>query len=224
VLLLLGAAWVVFSLIVPQLGVTSLRSVSVLLGIVLLAAAASELPAMMSAAPDRRWSHALLAVAFAAAGVVALVWPSPTFAVVARIVGWALLVKGTVDILHGFMARRAEIGGAAAARGGQEHPEPEAAGGPGLRGAAPWWAPLCLGVFELGLAFWAVSYPGYSLTLLLLWIGLTALTVGLSKIATAMRPGVREAAAEGPLPPTGFGAPAVGEAARTEGRLRRPTA
>jgi hypothetical protein len=62
---------------------------------------------------------------------------------------------------------------------------------------SPWWSPLAVGAFEIGIAFWAVSYSRFSLSLLVLWVALAALATGLTKIAMAFRvPAVRGTAAE----------------------------
>jgi len=75
-----------------------------------------------------------------------------------------------------------------------------------------------VGAFEIGIAFWAVSYPRFSLSLLVLWVALAALATGLTKISMAFRiPSVRGTAAEYDQTPaaTGYGASAVREAGRT---------
>ncbi len=211
-LLAAGVAFILFALAIPQFDLTTVRSVAILLGIVLLLSAGSELLAAMATARDWQWSHALLAVLLVAGGVVALAWPDPTFAVVARIAAWYFLIKGLYDIVNSFIARRAERYGAA---------------GEDIRGTAQWWMPLVIGALEIGVAFWAATYPRFSLTLLTLWVGLAALSTGLTKIAMSFRKrGVRgefPAFSEGFLPPVGFGTGAARESGRAEeGRARRP--
>lgn len=219
ILLTLGTAWVLFSLAIPQFDLTTLRSVMVLLGIVLLVSAVSELPPMMSAESAWRWTHGVLAVLFVAGGVVALVWTDPTFDVVARLTAWYLVVKGVYDVINAFVARRGEF----RRHEGVEAGTRSGGAGPGLRGASPWWAPLAVGAFEISIAFWAVTYPRFSLSLLVLWVALAALATGLTKIAMAFRvPAVRAAGADGETVPSGYGATAVGESGRRlreEGRV-----
>jgi uncharacterized membrane protein HdeD (DUF308 family) len=213
---------VLFSLAIPQFDLTTLRSIMILLGIVLLVSAVSELPAIASVAPNWRWSHSLLAVLFLAGGIVGLAWTDPTFEAVARLAAWYLLVKGVYDIVNAFVARRAEFRREEAGAGLQ----PER-GGPSMRGASPWWAPLAIGAFEIGIAFWAVAYPRFSLSLLVLWVALAALATGLTKIAMAFRvPAVRGTEVEDELARTGYRAGAVDDSARRAretGRVGRGT-
>jgi uncharacterized membrane protein HdeD (DUF308 family) len=209
-ILLLGTVWVLFSLAVPQFDLTTLRSIMVLLGIILLVSAISELPAIASVAPNWRWSHSLLAVLFLVGGIVALAWTHPTFEAVARLAAWYLLVKGVYDMVNAFVARRAEFRREEA--GVSLRP---AQGGPRVRGASPWWAPLAIGAFEIGIAFWAVAYPRFSLSLLVLWVALAALATGLTKIAMGFRvPAVRGTEVEDELARTGYGPGALSDSAR----------
>jgi uncharacterized membrane protein HdeD (DUF308 family) len=220
VLLLLGAVWTLFALAIPQFGLTTLRSAMVLLGILLLASAVSELPPAMSAARRWSWTHGALAVLFVVGGIVALAWTTPTFEAVARLTAWYLLVKGLYDVVNAFVSRRGEFSAegdrdldAQAGRASETHRSAA-----GLWGVSPWWSPLAVGAFEIGIAFWAVSYPRFSLSLLVLWVALAALATGLTKISMAFRiPSVRGTAAEYDQTPaaTGYGASAVREAGRT---------
>ncbi len=220
-----GIAWVVFALAILQFDLTTERSIAVLLGVVLLVSAVSEMIATTATARDWRWSHALLAVLCVAGGVVALAWPDPTFTVVARIVAWYLLGKGIYDVVNAFVARRAELRTTGLPTEELRGTELRAAERHGaqvadVRGTAQWWMPLIVGMFEIGVAFWAAAYPNRSLTLLVLWVGLAALATGLTKIAmaTRMRGVRRELAAVDMFPSTGFGAPAVAEATRSHAR------
>ncbi|KJE21067.1 hypothetical protein FF36_04662 [Frankia torreyi] len=214
-LLAVGVAFTLFALAIPQFDMHSLKRIAVVLGIVLLLGAASEVLAAGATARDWRWSHLLLAALFVVGGIVALVWPDPTFKVVARTVAWFFLIKGVYDIINSFAARRSE-----------QHAEAEADG----RAPAQWWMPLVVGALEIGVAFWAVGYPRDSRSLLALWVGLAALALGLTKIAMALR--LRGVRAPAPLDSlhlddlttAGFGGRAVAEGGRLEGgRAQRAT-
>ncbi|GAB2984401.1 hypothetical protein LWP59_18135 [Amycolatopsis acidiphila] len=61
-------------------------------GLMLIVAALSQ-AADVQAARGHRMVHAVLAGIFFTAGLVALVWPDPTFVALARLVAWALLFK-----------------------------------------------------------------------------------------------------------------------------------
>ncbi|ABD10970.1 hypothetical protein CcI156_04950 [Frankia sp. CcI156] len=213
--LAVGAAFALFALAIPQFDLTTVWSIAVLLGIVLLLGAVSELLAAAATARDWRWSHALLAVLFVAGGVVALVWPDPTVKAVGRIAAWFFLIKGLYDVVNSFVARRTEQQAAAGqyATAAEGRPTP-----------AQWWMPLIVGALEIGAAFWVVGSQRVSLPLLALWVGLTALAIGLTKIAMGFRlRGVSRppASLEGLAIP-GFGAGAVEGRRLEEGRVQRP--
>jgi uncharacterized membrane protein HdeD (DUF308 family) len=212
-LLALGIGWLIFSLAIPQLDFRTARSLSVLLGLLLFAAAVSELATAATADRDWRPTHGLLAFLSIAGGIVALAWPGPTITVVSRILAWYLLFKGIHDIATAFAGRSAAPRGAAFGTDAGN-----------LSGRSPWWAPLAVGAFEIGVAFWAVSYPHQSRGLMLLWLGLAALATGLTRITSAFwSRAAAEAEAEF-VPPTGYGARAAGEAGRAgaETRVRPP--
>jgi uncharacterized membrane protein HdeD (DUF308 family) len=214
-LLALGIGWLIFALAIPQLDRRTVKSRSVLLGLLLLAGAVSELATAVAAGRDWRPTHGLLAVLFVVGGIVALAWPGPTITVVARILAWYLLFKGIHDITTAFAARSA---------GGREAAFGTDAGN--LHGRSPWWAPLAVGAFEIGIAFWAVSYPHQSRGLLLLWLGLAALATGLTRITAAFWSRAAAEAEAELVPPVGYGARAAAAAeagrAGAETRVRPP--
>jgi uncharacterized membrane protein HdeD (DUF308 family) len=60
-----------------------------------------------------------------------------------------------------------------------------------------WWTLLIAGVIEVVLAFWAAGYPGRATTLLVLWVGFSALTRGITEIVLAFQlKGMRDAAGQ----------------------------
>jgi uncharacterized membrane protein HdeD (DUF308 family) len=166
VFLVTGVAWMLISLAVLQFDLTSVRSISILLGVVLLVAGANELFIGMSR-KSWRWAHLALGVLFLAGGVLAFVWPGKTFLVLARLVGWFLLFKGTADITLSFAERRI---------------------------SDLWWLRLVTGIMEVGLAFWVVGSLTRSAALLVLWVGLAALFRGITELIFAFT--VRSAARE----------------------------
>ena len=46
-----------------------------------------------------------------------------------------------------------------------------------------WWISLVLATLEIGVAIWAVRYPGRSVVLLVLWIGIAAISRGIALLA-----------------------------------------
>ena len=186
--LVLGVAWLLLSFVILQFNTLSIATISWILGLVLLAAAVNEL-ADVAISPGWKWLHALVGVVFLAGGVAALAWPGETFLVLANLVGWYLLVKGTFDVVVALsMRHQLEL----------------------------WGLTLAMGVLELVLAFWAVGYTGRSAALLVLWVGLGALAKGVTNIlvafqvrrlGSAVARGVRE---ETVLPPASAAVPTQG--------------
>lgn len=157
ILLVIGIVWLVFGMMVLQFNLTSARSIALVTGLMLIVAAFSQL-ADVQAGRGHRVVHAVLAGIFFTAGLIALVWPDPTFLALARLVAWLLLFKGCANIVVALMVR-----------------------GTGTL----WWLLLLLGVVEIVVALWAAGVPSRSATLLVLWVGLIALTKGIADIVLA---------------------------------------
>ncbi|CUU55922.1 Short repeat of unknown function (DUF308) [Parafrankia irregularis] len=190
-LLPLGIGWLLFALAIPMFGLTTGKSIAVLLGITLLLGALSELVTGLASGVSWRPTHAALAVALAAGGIVALVWPSPTLAVVARIAAWSLLALGIHALVSAFSQRQAAHGGT-------------------------WWAPLTIGAFSVAMAFWAATHHHPTYSLVVLWVALTALVIGLTKFAATMRSADGEEPRLDTLMHSGFSGRAAAGAARAE--------
>jgi uncharacterized membrane protein HdeD (DUF308 family) len=158
VLLTIGILWILLSFIVLQFTYSSILSISILIGIVLILAAASEIE-MAFISPGWKWVHAALGVLFALGGVFAWVYPGQTFGTLALIFGWYLLIKGTFDIVFALMNHGAHL----------------------------WWLGLLAGVAEVLIAFWAVGYVGRSAALLVLWVGIGALLRGIMTLVWAFQ-------------------------------------
>jgi uncharacterized membrane protein HdeD (DUF308 family) len=157
-LLIAGICWVLISLAVLQFDLTSVWSIAILTGIVLIFAGVDELfTAVVS--PSWKWVHGLLAVLFLAGGVIAFAWPKSTFEVIARLFAWYLLFKGTFDVIVAVENRGYEL----------------------------WWLLLITGIAEIVLAFWAVGYQGRAAALLILWVGIGALFRGVTNIFMAFQ-------------------------------------
>jgi uncharacterized membrane protein HdeD (DUF308 family) len=157
--LLLGVGWMVVALAVLQFDITSVHTISLLFGVILVAAAIHEF-ADIFIAPGWKWLHAALSGLFLIGGMATLVWPDITFVALANLIGWYLLFKGTFDIVAALSFRdRIDL----------------------------WGLGLAAGVLELVLAFWAVGYAGRSAALLILWVGLGALAKGVTSIVVAFQ-------------------------------------
>ncbi len=157
-LLVAGICWVLISLAILQFDLTSVWSIAILTGIVLIFAGVDEI-FTAAVSPSWKWVHVLLAVLFLGGGVIAFAWPQSTFEVIARLFAWYLLFKGTFDVIIAVENRAYEL----------------------------WWLLLITGIAEIVLAFWAVGYQGRAAALLILWVGIGALFRGVTNIFVAFQ-------------------------------------
>jgi uncharacterized membrane protein HdeD (DUF308 family) len=162
-LLITGIGWMLVALIVLRFDYTSVSAISILFGIVAIAAGVLEIGVLILAGGWWKLLHAILAVVFIAAGIVAFVHPGDTFAALAAVFSFFLIFAGTFDIIISISARH-EI--------------------------EVWWLQLVGGIVELLLGFWAAGYYGRSAILLVVWVAAIALIRGVRDIVLAFR--VRE--------------------------------
>jgi uncharacterized membrane protein HdeD (DUF308 family) len=159
-LLVTGVGWMLVALIVLRFDYTSVSAISILFGIVAIAAGIVEIGVAMLAQGWWRLLSALLAVAFIAAGIIAFIHPGDTFAALAAVISFFLVFAGTFDIITAISVRR-EI--------------------------EVWWLQLVGGIIELGLGFWAAGYYGRSAVLLVAWVAAFAIIRGVRDIVLAFR-------------------------------------
>jgi uncharacterized membrane protein HdeD (DUF308 family) len=162
-LLITGIGWMLVGLIVLRFDYTSVSAISILFGIVAIAAGVLEIGALILARGWWKLLNALLAVAFIAAGIVSFIHPGNTFAALAAVFSFFLIFAGTFDIIVSISARR-EI--------------------------EVWWLQLVGGIIELVLGFWAAGYYGRSAVLLVAWVAAFTIIRGVRDIVLAFR--VRE--------------------------------
>jgi len=162
-MLITGIAWIVVSVILLRFDYTSVRSISILFGIVALFAGAAEIGMLFIAAGWWKLLHAILALVFIVAGVVAFIHPGNTFLALAAVFSFFLIFAGTFDIIISISTRH-EI--------------------------EVWWLQLIGGIIEVALGFWAAGYYGRSATLLVAWVAAFAIIRGVRDIVLAFR--VRE--------------------------------
>ena len=149
-----GGIWLLFSFVILALDSTSVATVGILLGILLLFGAVTEV-VQMFVAPGWRWAHGLLAVLFLITGIGSFASPYQTVGGLSLFIAWYLLFKGAADVFSS-IAFRDEI--------------------------PLWGLGLAAGIGEMLLGLWAVGYPGRSLALLVIWIGVGALLRGIGDI------------------------------------------
>jgi uncharacterized membrane protein HdeD (DUF308 family) len=162
-LLITGIGWAIVGLILLRFNYTSVHAISLLFGIVALAAGVLEIGVIFMVRGWWKLLNAVLALAFLAAGVVALIHPGNTFQALAAVFSFFLVFAGTFDIIQSIAARK-EID--------------------------IWWLQLIGGIIELFLGFWAAGYYGRSAVLLIAWVAAFALIRGVRDIVLAFR--VRE--------------------------------
>jgi uncharacterized membrane protein HdeD (DUF308 family) len=163
-LLITGIAWILVGVILLRFDYTSVSSISILFGVVAIAAGLFEIGAVFLAAGWWKLLNAVLAVAFIASGVIAFIHPGDTFLALAAVFSFFLIFAGTFDIIQAISMRH-EI--------------------------EVWWLTLIGGIIELVLGFWAAGYYGRSAVLLIAWVSAFALIRGVRDIVLGFR--VREA-------------------------------
>jgi uncharacterized membrane protein HdeD (DUF308 family) len=161
--LLTGLGWMLVALILLRFDYSSVSAISVLFGVVAVAAGVLEIGVLILARGWWKLLHAVLVVIFIAAGIVAFIHPGNTFAALAAVFSFFLVFAGTFDIIIAISARR-EI--------------------------EVWWLQLVGGIIELALGFWAAGYYGRSAVLLVAWVAAFAIVRGVRDVILAFR--VRE--------------------------------
>ena len=104
--------------------------------------------------------HGIVGVLFIGAGVWALVHPHSAFATLAALIGFFFLVKGVFDLTIAFMTRAI---------------------------FDLWWLQLIIGIFEIVLAFWVAGAFQRSVVLLVVYVGIVALSRGITEIFLAFK-------------------------------------
>jgi uncharacterized membrane protein HdeD (DUF308 family) len=159
-LLVTAIGWMLVALIVLRFDYTSVSAISILFGIVAIAAGVLEIGVMLLANGWWRLLHALLALVFIVAGIVAFIHPGDTFAALAAVFSFFLIFAGTFDIIVSISIRH-EI--------------------------EVWWLQLVTGIIELALGFWAAGYYGRSAVLLIAWVAAIAILRAIRDIVLAFR-------------------------------------
>jgi len=158
--LLTGIAWLVFALIVFQWDYTTVAAISYLFGVVAIVAGVNELFQIAVSTTGWKWIHGLLGVLFILAGIYALWHPYDTFAALSGLVGLFLLAKGIFDLTVAFITKgQFEL----------------------------WWLQLVAGLIEIMLAFWVAGNHKEKAILLVVYVGIVALSRGITEIFLAFK-------------------------------------
>ena len=162
IFLVIGTAWLLFAIMVFRFDWRSVSAISIVFGVIVLAAAVDEILAAF-AGGQSGWMVALrlvVAAALVVIGVIAFIHPGNTFAALAAVMSFYFIVKGAFTIIVAFATRKdAEL----------------------------WWLLLLLGLAELLLGFWAAGDFGHRQILLIVWVGAAALTRGIGAFIFAFR-------------------------------------
>ena len=171
IFLVIGTAWLLFAIIVFRFDFTSVSAISIVFGIVVLAAALDEILAAF-AGGQSGWMVALrlvVAAALVVVGVISFIHPGSTFKALAAVMSFYFIIKGGFTAIYAIATRK----------------ETEL-----------WWLVLIIGLAELLLGFWAAGDFGHRQILLIVWVGAAALLRGIGAFIFAFRlRDVREAEA-----------------------------
>lgn len=159
IFLVIGTVWMLFAITVFRFNWRSVSAISILFGIAVIGMAFEELIVAFSESRSG-WAKAgrlLLAAAFVVIGVIAFIHPGNTFAALAGVMSFYFIFMGMFRIAFAIDARN----------------------------ATTWGLELLLGVVEILIGFWAAGDFGRRSILLVVWVGVAALTRGMSAIAFA---------------------------------------
>jgi uncharacterized membrane protein HdeD (DUF308 family) len=159
VFLLTGILWILIGIFVLEADYASAKLIGYLLGFWLLFGGVTEF-VEMGLVPGWRWLHGVLGVLFVVGGIAALMSPFQTFTILADLVAFFLVLKGTFDLVVSIMTR--EI-------------------------VDLWWLTLIAGIIQIALGIWAAGYPGRSAALLILWVGIGAIVRGIVHIVMSFQ-------------------------------------
>jgi uncharacterized membrane protein HdeD (DUF308 family) len=154
-----GVLWIFIGLFVLGADFDSAVLIGYMVAFWLIFAGVAE---FMEAAvtPSWRWLHIVLGVFLVIGGIAALTAPFQTFTVLAGLMGFFLVLKGTFDFVLGITSRHL---------------------------LDLWWLTMTVGILEVLLGIWAMGYPGRSAALLVLWIGVGAIMRGVAEIVLAFQ-------------------------------------
>jgi uncharacterized membrane protein HdeD (DUF308 family) len=158
--LVTGIGWLVFALLVFQWDFTTVYAVSILFGCVAFAAGVNEFMQMTVSTTGWKIVHAILGVLFVLAGLWAFVHPHNAFATIAGLMGFFLLFKGIFDLTVAFITKsQFDL----------------------------WWLQLIVGIIEILLAFWVAGSFRDKAILLVVYVGVIALSRGITELFLAFK-------------------------------------
>ncbi|HEY2161064.1 MAG TPA: DUF308 domain-containing protein [Solirubrobacteraceae bacterium] len=159
--LLIGAFWVVISLVILKFNHASVVTVGLLIGIMFLIFAVEEFILAAMSEGIVRWVWVFFGILLGAGGIVSILHPRNTFAGFADILGFVFLVIGVIWLVQAFVERDFN---------------------------SMWWLGLTAGVLMVILAFWVSGefFLSRAYTLLV-FAGIWALIKGVTDIVRAFQ-------------------------------------
>ncbi len=109
--------------------------------------------------PSARWLYVAYGILVVGAGILTLAWPQITVRVLEIILGWFLVLWGTLDIIGAGM-----------------HTERDW-----------WWLRLIRGIIVIGLGIWALAQPGVTTRILIAILAISAVVFGIVELVSAFR-------------------------------------
>ncbi len=158
--LVTGIGWLIFALLVFQWDYTTVYAISILFGFVAIAAGMNEFLLIGLSTTGWKIAHGILGVLFVIAGIWALVHPHNAFATIAALMGYFLLFKGIYDLTLAFVSRPV---------------------------FDLWWIQLIVGIIEIVLAFAVAGNFRQKAILLVVFVGVIALTRGITELIFAFK-------------------------------------
>jgi uncharacterized membrane protein HdeD (DUF308 family) len=155
-----GIGWLVFALLVFQWDYTTVYAISILFGFVALGAAVNEFFQITVVTTGWKIVHGILGGLFVIAGIWAFVHPHNAFATISALIGFFFLFKGIFDITVAFVTKaQFDL----------------------------WWLQLVVGIVEIMVAFWVAGSFRDKTILLVVYVGVMALTRGITEIFLAFK-------------------------------------
>jgi uncharacterized membrane protein HdeD (DUF308 family) len=158
--LVTGIGWLVFALLVFQWDFTTVYAISILFGFAALGAAMNEFFQITVVTTGWKIVHGILGAVFTIAGIWAFVHPHNAFATISALIGFFFLFKGIFDITVAFVTKaQFDL----------------------------WWLQLVVGIVEIMVAFWVAGSFRDKTILLVVYVGVMALTRGITEIFLAFK-------------------------------------
>jgi uncharacterized membrane protein HdeD (DUF308 family) len=158
--LVTGIGWLIFALILFQWNYTTVYAISFLFGFMALTAGINEFVLISAVTTGWKWVHGGLGVLFVIAGIWALVHPRAAFATISGLFAFFLLIKGIFDLTAAFLTKAA---------------------------FDLWWLQLIVGLLEIFLAFWVAGSFRKETILLVVYVGVMALSRGITELFFAFK-------------------------------------